>query len=210
MKLGPTTSLIGLLLLESGSCFRPRPAGPPGPANHPGTAADPANSGPVRPRRWRPYRGQWVHRHSKEVSAGSRGSSSAPAAEARKSSWNGQSVHSRRCARGHGGRGRHPGKNTRLRPQSERKIISASMKTASRRRSLIFSRSKRPSPRSCWSSSPPIAGGSFRTWRTQPTVSSQQLQPDDYVAVMTYDMHTNILTDFTQDKRVVANRPRPR
>jgi VWFA-related protein len=33
----------------------------------------------------------------------------------------------------------------------------------------------------------------------------QQLRPDDYVAVMTYDMHTQILTDFTQDKRVVAN-----
>jgi VWFA-related protein len=33
----------------------------------------------------------------------------------------------------------------------------------------------------------------------------QQLRPDDYVAVMSYDMHTNILTDFTQDKRVVAN-----
>jgi VWFA-related protein len=33
----------------------------------------------------------------------------------------------------------------------------------------------------------------------------QQLRPDDYVAVVTYDMHTNILTDFTQDKRVVAN-----
>jgi len=34
---------------------------------------------------------------------------------------------------------------------------------------------------------------------------AQQLRPDDYVAVMTYDMHTNILTDFTQDKRVVMN-----
>jgi VWFA-related protein len=34
---------------------------------------------------------------------------------------------------------------------------------------------------------------------------AQQLKPDDYVAVMTYDMHTKILTDFTQDKRVVYN-----
>jgi VWFA-related protein len=34
---------------------------------------------------------------------------------------------------------------------------------------------------------------------------TQQLRPDDYVAVVTYDMHTNILTDFTQDKRVVMN-----
>ena len=33
---------------------------------------------------------------------------------------------------------------------------------------------------------------------------AQQLRPDDYIAVMTYDMHNEILTDFTQDKRVVA------
>ncbi len=33
---------------------------------------------------------------------------------------------------------------------------------------------------------------------------AQQLKPDDYIAVMTYDMHTQILTDFTQDKRLVA------
>ncbi len=33
---------------------------------------------------------------------------------------------------------------------------------------------------------------------------AQQLRPDDYIAVMTYDMHTEILTDFTQDKRLVA------
>ena len=32
---------------------------------------------------------------------------------------------------------------------------------------------------------------------------AQQLRPEDYVAVVTYDMHTQILTDFTQDKRVV-------
>jgi VWFA-related protein len=32
---------------------------------------------------------------------------------------------------------------------------------------------------------------------------AQQLQPDDYVAVMTYDLKTQILTDFTQDKRLV-------
>ena len=30
---------------------------------------------------------------------------------------------------------------------------------------------------------------------------AQQLQPDDYVAVVTYDLKTQILTDFTQDKR---------
>lgn len=34
---------------------------------------------------------------------------------------------------------------------------------------------------------------------------AQQLKPEDYVAVMTYDLHTQILTDFTQDKRVVYN-----
>lgn len=34
---------------------------------------------------------------------------------------------------------------------------------------------------------------------------TQQLRPDDYVAVVTYDMHTNVLTDFTQDKRVVMS-----
>jgi VWFA-related protein len=33
---------------------------------------------------------------------------------------------------------------------------------------------------------------------------AQQLQPQDYVAVVTFDMHTHILTDFTQDKRLVA------
>lgn len=32
---------------------------------------------------------------------------------------------------------------------------------------------------------------------------AQQLKPDDYVAVMTFDMHTQILTDFTQDKRLI-------
>jgi VWFA-related protein len=30
------------------------------------------------------------------------------------------------------------------------------------------------------------------------------LRPDDYVAVMTYDLHTHILTDFTNDKSVVG------
>ncbi|HEY0796926.1 MAG TPA: VWA domain-containing protein, partial [Acidisarcina sp.] len=33
---------------------------------------------------------------------------------------------------------------------------------------------------------------------------AQQLHPDDYVAVMTYDMRTQVLTDFTQDKRQIA------
>ena len=30
---------------------------------------------------------------------------------------------------------------------------------------------------------------------------AQQLRPQDYVALMTFDMHTQIITDFTQDKR---------
>lgn len=34
---------------------------------------------------------------------------------------------------------------------------------------------------------------------------AEQLKPDDYVAVMTYDMRTQILTDFTQDKRQIYN-----
>jgi VWFA-related protein len=34
---------------------------------------------------------------------------------------------------------------------------------------------------------------------------TQQLQPQDYVAVESYDMHTEILTDFTQNKAVVEN-----
>ena len=33
---------------------------------------------------------------------------------------------------------------------------------------------------------------------------AQQLRPDDYVAVMTYDMHTEILTDFTQNKQIIG------
>lgn len=34
---------------------------------------------------------------------------------------------------------------------------------------------------------------------------TQQLEPQDYVAVETYDMHTELLTDFTQNKSVVQN-----
>jgi VWFA-related protein len=32
-------------------------------------------------------------------------------------------------------------------------------------------------------------------------IFAQQLRPQDYVAMMTYDMNTQIITDFTQDKR---------
>jgi VWFA-related protein len=32
---------------------------------------------------------------------------------------------------------------------------------------------------------------------------AQQLKPNDYVAVVTFDLRTQILTDFTQDKRVI-------
>ena len=34
---------------------------------------------------------------------------------------------------------------------------------------------------------------------------TNQMQPHDYVAVVTYDMHTHILTDFTNNKMVVQN-----
>ena len=33
---------------------------------------------------------------------------------------------------------------------------------------------------------------------------AQQLRPQDYVAMMTFDMHTQIVTDFTQDKRQIV------
>jgi len=32
---------------------------------------------------------------------------------------------------------------------------------------------------------------------------AQQLRPQDYVAMMTFDMHTQIVTDFTQDKNQI-------
>ena len=32
---------------------------------------------------------------------------------------------------------------------------------------------------------------------------TQQLRPQDYVALVTFDMHTQIITDFTQDKQQV-------
>ena len=32
---------------------------------------------------------------------------------------------------------------------------------------------------------------------------TQQLRPQDYVALMTFDMHTQIITDFTQDKHQI-------
>ena len=32
---------------------------------------------------------------------------------------------------------------------------------------------------------------------------AQQLRPQDYVAMMTFDMHTQIITDFTQDKKQI-------
>jgi VWFA-related protein len=34
---------------------------------------------------------------------------------------------------------------------------------------------------------------------------TSQLQPNDYVAVVTYDMHTHILTDFTHNKDTIRN-----
>jgi VWFA-related protein len=40
--------------------------------------------------------------------------------------------------------------------------------------------------------------------RNAAEVFAQQLRPDDYVAVVTYDMHTQVLTDFTQNKQLIA------
>lgn len=34
---------------------------------------------------------------------------------------------------------------------------------------------------------------------------AQSLRPQDYVALMTFDLHTHIITDFTQDKRQIFN-----
>jgi VWFA-related protein len=34
---------------------------------------------------------------------------------------------------------------------------------------------------------------------------TQQLRPDDYIAAVTYDMHTTILTDFTQNKMMIQD-----
>jgi len=41
--------------------------------------------------------------------------------------------------------------------------------------------------------------------RNSSDVFLEQLRPDDYIAVITYDMRTKILTDFTSDKTVVAD-----
>lgn len=41
--------------------------------------------------------------------------------------------------------------------------------------------------------------------RNSASVFFDQLRPDDYIAVVTYDMRTQILTDFTSDKTVVQN-----
>ncbi|MBS1815618.1 MAG: VWA domain-containing protein [Acidobacteria bacterium] len=40
--------------------------------------------------------------------------------------------------------------------------------------------------------------------RNTSEVLFHSLKPEDYIAVVTYDMRTHILTDFTQDKRVTA------
>jgi VWFA-related protein len=32
---------------------------------------------------------------------------------------------------------------------------------------------------------------------------ARQLRPDDYIAVETYDLHTHLVTDFTQDKQII-------
>jgi len=51
-----------------------------------------------------------------------------------------------------------------------------------------------------------FASNGYWWWKGQDMLNAayaftQQLRPQDYVALMTYDMRTQILTDFTQDKR---------
>ena len=41
----------------------------------------------------------------------------------------------------------------------------------------------------------------IRDMRNAAWAFAQQLRPQDYVAMMTFDMRTQIVTDFTQDKR---------
>ena len=42
----------------------------------------------------------------------------------------------------------------------------------------------------------------FDMWNAAVSFTNQ-LRPDDYIAVVTYDMHTTILTDFTQNKQLI-------
>lgn len=51
-----------------------------------------------------------------------------------------------------------------------------------------------------------FASNSYWWWKGNDMINAsyafmQQLRPQDYVALMTYDMRTQIVTDFTQDKR---------
>jgi VWFA-related protein len=51
-----------------------------------------------------------------------------------------------------------------------------------------------------------FASNGYWWWKGQDMINAsyafmQQLRPQDYVALMTYDMRTQIVTDFTQDKR---------
>lgn len=51
-----------------------------------------------------------------------------------------------------------------------------------------------------------FASNGFWWWKANDMLNAayaftQQLRPQDYVALMTFDMHTQIVTDFTQDKR---------
>jgi len=55
-----------------------------------------------------------------------------------------------------------------------------------------------------------FASNSYWWWKGQDMLNAayafmQQLRPQDYVALMTFDMRTQIVTDFTQDKRQLVN-----
>ena len=55
-----------------------------------------------------------------------------------------------------------------------------------------------------------FAANGYWWWKGQDMLNAayafmQQLRPQDYVALMTFDMRTQIVTDFTQDKRQLLN-----
>ena len=72
-----------------------------------------------------------------------------------------------------------------------------------RRQSPGFDVFRRRLPRFCCWSSPSKNYTFIYDMRNAAYTFAEQLKPDDYVAVMTFDMRTQILTDFTQDKRVI-------
>ena len=73
------------------------------------------------------------------------------------------------------------------------------------RRSPASSASRPPSRRCCSASLPRRVITFIYDMRNAAWSFAQQLRPQDYVALMTFDMRTQIVTDFTQDKRQLYN-----